>query len=214
MASLVEKYQGLLKKLLPPGRAWENVKEHEILKAIATEFCRVEERASDLLETEFDPLLTTELLPDWEQLLGIPDECTPEDQTLDERRIQVQQKLSALGGLSAQYYVDLAKLLGFDITVFNPIPFRVGRARVGDGLYNNSIRDTFVVGTNRVGDQLRVFGWQFYFIARIPITELTKFRVGTARVGEPLVSFGNSLLECTIRKSKPAHTGVVFLFGN
>ena len=37
MASLVEKYQGLLKKLLPPGRAWENVKEHEILKAIATE---------------------------------------------------------------------------------------------------------------------------------------------------------------------------------
>lgn len=199
---------------MPIGRAWDQAKDHILFKALSYEFCRIEERAADLVDIEFDPLLTNELLTDWETMLGIPDECTPADQTIDERRVQVKQKLSTLGGMSAKFYIDLAKLLGFDIEVFNPIPFTVGRQRVGDGLYNNSIRDVFEVGQNRVGDQLRVFGWQFYFIARIPISELTNFKVGTSTVGEPLVAFGNELLECTIRKYKPAHSGVVFLFGN
>ena len=212
MASNIDKYQTLLKKLLPLGRAWDEIKRHELLRGMAVEFCRIEDRGKELL-TEFGPLTTTELLEDWEQLLGIPDECTPEDQTVAERRVQVYQKMGTLGGINAQFYIDLAESLGFTITIENPVPFRTGNQRVGDALYNSeSLRDVFEVGENRVGDQLRVFGWQFYFIARIPASELSKFRVGENRVGGRLVETGNELLECTIRKLKPAHSGVVFLF--
>jgi len=211
MASNLKKYQSLFKKLLPMGRSWENVKEHDLFKGMAVEFCRVEDRGIDLLN-EFGPLTSTELLGDWEKLLGLPDECTPENQTVGERRIQVNQKLGTLGGINAKFFVDLAATLGFTITIENPVPFRVGKQRVGGALYNNSIRDTFQVGKNTVGQQLNVFGWQFYFIARVPASELRKFEVGRDTVGSRLVETGNELLECTIRKLKPANSGVVFLF--
>jgi len=178
---------------------------------MAVEYCRIEDRGANLLD-EIGPLTTFELLEDWEQLLGIPDECTPDGQTIDERRLQVAQKLGTLGGLNANYLIHIASLLGFDIEIENPVPFRVGIARVGDELTNNDIRDTFRVGVNRVGDQLNVFGWQFYFIAKIPASELSEFRVGENRVGDRLVETGNALLQCTIRKLKPANSGVVFRF--
>lgn len=212
MASNVKKYASLLKNLLPLGRAWENVKDNTLWRGLGTELCRVEDRGVDLLR-EFGPLTTDELLDDWEALLGIPDECTPADQSINERRVQINQKLGLVGGINAQFYIDLAASLGFTIEIENPLPFTVGRMRVGDALYNNQPpRDTFRVGDNVVSNQLAVFGWQFYFIAKVPVAELTRFRVGNSRVGEPLVEFGNALLQCTIRKSKPAHSGVVFLF--
>lgn len=211
MAIGLEKYKKLLTDLLPTGRAWQQVRGHELFKGMAIEFCRVEERGADLLK-EIGPETTTELLEDWENLLGLPDECTPEDQTINERRVQIAQKLGTLGGLNAGYYKHIASLLGFDIEIENPVPFRVGVARIGDALTNNSIRDTFSVGSNRVGEQLRVFGWQFYFIAKVPASELSKFRVGENRVGDTLVDFGNVLLQCTLSKYKSAESGIVFRF--
>lgn len=211
MPARLEKYQDLLKRLFPVGRAWENVKNHNLLRGMAIEFCRIDDRGADLLR-ELNPATSLELLEDWEQLLGIPDECTPDGQTIEERRLQVTQKMGTLGGLNANYLEHIASLLGFDIIIENPVPFRVGIARVGQALTNNEIRDTFRVGANRVGDQLRVFGWQFYFIANIPATELNQFRVGQNRVGDRLVETGNELLQCTLRKNKPANSGVVFRF--
>lgn len=212
----IEKYRDLLRRLLPIGRAWEQVKSNLLLKAAAIEYCRVEERASVLLDTEMDPASTDELLTDWETTFGIPDECTPADQTINERRVQLQQKIaSTKGAINAQFYIDLAEDLGFDdVTIDDAVRFTVGRARVGDRLTNSDPpRSIFRVGTGRVGDQLKTPGWAFFFIIDIPATELEKFRVGTARVGDPLVSFGNELLECTIRKLKPAHDGAFFTFG-
>ncbi|MBW1784813.1 MAG: DUF2313 domain-containing protein, partial [Deltaproteobacteria bacterium] len=116
MAGSVKKYSSLLKNLLPLGKAWENVKNNSLFEGLATELCRIEDRGVDLLR-EFGPLTTEELVEDWEALLGIPDECTPEDQTLDERRIQINQKLGLVGGINAQFYIDLAASLGFTITI-------------------------------------------------------------------------------------------------
>lgn len=214
MAADFKKYMRLLAKLLPFGKAWEQIKEDPLLDGMAVELCRVEDRGKDLLR-EIDPRVSVELLDDWEQLLGIPDECTPANQSIEERQLQVTQKLSALGGLSKTYYEQIALQLGFDITVRNDIPFRVGRARVGDRLTNSErLRTVFRVGESRVGEQLRTFGWIFYWTAIIPVSEQSLFRVGSSRVGEPLVEFGNELVQCTLRKLKPAHTGIVFLFSD
>jgi len=66
----------------------------------------------------------------------------------------------------------------------------------------------------RCGDQLVSRGWVFYWIVKVPVAELVKFRAGVGRCGDPLVEYGNQLLECTLKKLKPAHTDLFFLFGS
>jgi uncharacterized protein YmfQ (DUF2313 family) len=213
---LLEAYKKLIKKLLPLGKAWETIKENnnELFEGIATEYCRVDGRATDLLR-EIDPGDSVELLPDWEALLGIPDECSPENPTLQERQAQARQKLAAVGGMSAAFYEQLAASLGFPAVVTDYQSFRVGRQRVGDPLSNpfDNDRDRFRVGRNRVGDILVRHGWRFCFKVDLEASVVEPFRVGNNRVGDPLVSFGNELLECTFKKLKPAHTCVFFTFG-
>lgn len=208
-------YKNLMKKLFPLGRAWENIKEtnDDFFEALAAEFCRVDERGADLLR-EFDPGTSIELLPDWEQLLGLPDDCSPDDATLEVRQQQARQKLAAIGGLSKEYYETLAASLGFEAIVSDYHSFRVGSSRVGDPLSNpfDSDRDVFRVGRDRVGQPLERHGWRYTFEVNIPADVVEPFRVGTNRVGEPLVFFGNELLECTFKKLKPAHASVFFTF--
>ena len=211
MVDLSVRYKKLLGDLLPVGKAWDNVKLNTLLDAMAVEFTRVHGRAADLL-AEMYPGATDELLADWESLLGIPDECTPENQTDDERRVQILQKLATTGGISAEYYVFIAKQLGFDISIETARPFRVGVSRVGDALTNRRGDSRFRVG-DAVGKGLDQFGWQFYYIVTIPVTELIRFRTGgDSRVGDPLVLYSNALLECTLKKLKPAHAGIYFRF--
>lgn len=207
----IAKYKQLLGKLFPIGKAWERVKEHVLLAGLAVEFNRVEERASDLVNIEFSPYTTTELLPDWEQLLGLPDECTPEGLSIDERRAQVVQKLATRGGASAAYFEQLATKFGFNAIVTDYRQFEVGRSRVGEPL-SNHFDHKFRVGENRVGDVLRNTGWQYWFNVDVEATNLRKFRVGMNRVGEALVLASNPLFECTVRRLKPAHTAVFFTF--
>lgn len=209
----IKKYTKLIKKLLPPGRIWDNIREDVInlFPGVATEFCRVQDRAKDLL-TEFDPGTSTQLLSDWEQLLGLPDECTPENSDLNERRQQARQKLAAVGGLSAPFYEQIAENLGFDAIVTDAHPFRVGESVAGDYLYNSlEDRDIFKAGFT-VGEYLVNWRWDFCFIVNVEATVVQPFEVGNNVVGDPLVTFGNSLLECTIAKLKPAHTCSFFTF--
>lgn len=212
MAGNIEKFKNTFRRLLPKGRAWEKFRLHPLIEGIVGEFCRFEERTEAFLNVELDPGKADELLTDWESMVGIPDECTPENQTLQERREAVLERLARVGALSADFYESIGEFLGFDITVQDCNQFLVGRGRVGDALCNNSIADKFEVGNNAVGDQLQVFSWQSYFEVILPIAEASLFRVGNGVVGEPLRTFGNQLIQCTIRKLKPAHTGVVFSF--
>ena len=90
---VIKKYAGLIRKLFPLGKAWESLLESTLFDGLAVEFGRVDDRTNELL-TELDPLTSNELLSDWETLLGLPDECTPEGQTLQERRDQARAKLA------------------------------------------------------------------------------------------------------------------------
>jgi len=216
-SALLNAYVKLLKKLLPNGKVWENIKEITtkvpLFNGMAVEFCRVDERGKDLLE-EMDPRTATELLPDWEQLLGLPDDCSGELGDLNQRRVQAGQKLAAVGGMTASFYEQKAASLGFNAVVRDYRSFRVGRSRVGEPLSNpfDPDRDVFRVGRNRVGEPLKRHGWRYCFEMNVDDSVVEPFRVGQNRVGQPLVKFGNELLECTIKKLKPAHTCVFFYF--
>ena len=214
MAASVDKYLKVLSDLLPNGKAWQDIKCSPLVRGLSHEFARIEDAIRNFLEVELDPRTTTELLPDWEKMLGIPDECTPDNLTLAERREQVTQKWTAQGGINAEYYEFVAEQLGFDVEVVNIPDFRVGISRVGEALTNHDVLENtrLRVGYGRVGERLRDYGWRFFFIVRLPASELRRFRVGENRVGDRLVDFGNELLECTFKKLKPAHNGVLFRF--
>lgn len=210
-SNLLEKYKQLLANLLPRGKLWQPKEQpifKKLLDSFAVELCRVEERAKDLLH-EADPRQAFELLDDYERLLGLPDECSPEDPSLQDRRNQILRSLTNVGGLSKKFYEFIGLQLGFVITVENRVNFIVGRGTVGQPL-SNYFNRTFVVG-DTVGMQLKEIGWRYYFNVEMPATAANFFVVGDT-VGNPLVLFSNPLIECTMKKLKPAHSAVTFTF--
>lgn len=203
---LVAKYKQLIRKLFPQGFAWESkaidgTEFADFVAALAEEPCRIEERGFDFLD-EMDPNTTFEMLDNWERLLKIPDECTPDgDPSLFERRVRVLQKLTTGGGQNEAFYKLIAQQLGYDVDIFDVEDFkdfRVGTARVGDAL------------TNSTGTGL---GWAYTFQVQAPAEFVRRFRVGQSTVGERLVLAENDTLECVIRKFAPAHVTVLFSLG-
>lgn len=205
---VVLKYARAIRKLLPPGKAFDFPAEDEASKtldALAEEAARIEERGQDLLN-ELDPRNTFEMLDSWERLLGIPDECTPEgdDPTIGQRRQRILQKLTTGGGQSKAFYKLIAAQLGYDITaldVVNFTDFRTGLSTVGQPLSNSTDGDD------------EVTGWPYTFQIKAPATFVRRFTVGQSTVGERLVNPENETLECVIRKFAPAHVTVLFSFG-
>lgn len=71
------RFHQLAINLLPRGIAWARVAGSSLsdnLSALVYEFARVEE-AADTYRTEMDPREATALLPEWETVLGLPDDC-------------------------------------------------------------------------------------------------------------------------------------------
>ena len=205
------KYKELLINLLPLGRLWRPQDQpvfSDLLQSTAVELCRVDERAEQM-QKEVDPCEAFETLDQWEAILGIPDECTPEDQTLEERRNQIKQKLTSVGGLSKTYYEFICSQLGFEVEVTNWLNFVAGRSVAGDPL-TNYFNNTFVAGSP-AGMQLKEVGWKYCFNVELPATA-AEFFVAGSLAGDPLRLFSNELIECTIKRLKPAHSCVTFTF--
>lgn len=208
-SSLAAKYKAIVRKLFPPGKAFDFVKGStgEIYtNTLVQEFARTEERGQQLL-TELDPRFTFEMLDSWERLLGIPDECTPEDvePTIALRRARILQKLTTGGGQSKAFYRLIAAQLGYDVEALDVVnfrDFRVGVSRVGEPLSNSQEGG----GENT--------GWPFTFQIRAPANFVRRFTVGQSTVGERLVVSENQTLECVIRKFAPAHVTVLFSYGD
>lgn len=210
-ASKLERYKQLLINLLPKGKLWQPIGQPvftRLLESSAQELCRVDDRRQQMI-LEIDPRTTFESILEWESQLGLPDECTQNGLTLNERRNQLVQKLTNIGGLSKTFYEFLGAQLGFAITVENRVNFIAGRARAGD-LLTNYFNRHFVAGS-KAGEFLTEIGWRFVFNVELPITAAQHFVAGSF-AGTPLRTFSNPLMECTINKLKPAHAGVTFTF--
>lgn len=191
---IAQAYREALQALLPPGAAWTREADAvltALLDALAQELARVDVRADGLFD-EADPRTTAELLADWERVAGLPDSCVTTTQTTAERRATLVGKLTGLGGQSRQYFIDLAAALGYTVTITEHGPFRVGQNAVGDPLNGDS--------------------WQFAWTLNAPATTVREFAVGGSAVGDALRSWGNTLLECAIRRFSPAHTTVLFSY--
>lgn len=188
-----DSYLSLLKSLLPKGAAWlaeQGSTLHNLFFALALEFARLDGRSFDL-QNEADPRTTLECVTDWERVLGLPDTCDGKlPETLQQRRNAILSKLTATGGQSRQYFIDIAAAHGFDISITEFFPFRFGSSHFGD-LFNGAGRSSM---------------WQVNAQDGTPIY----FRFGASRFGERFLLVQNEGLECLINRLKPAHTEVIF----
>ncbi|MDI3259706.1 MAG: DUF2313 domain-containing protein [Sinobacteraceae bacterium] len=114
-------YADALLRLLPPGRLWRGLLGGSLwqglIQALAAGLARFDAWAWQALIVEPDPRTTTQLISEWESSVGLPDGCIPRGGTLAQRRAAVVSRLNARGGASAAYYIGLAAVNGYNVTV-------------------------------------------------------------------------------------------------
>lgn len=129
-------YKNLLGLLLPPRAYDPNGQQISAELTGEGNALQAAEEAANQVALGIVPLTQNELIPDWERVLGL----TPSPvETMDERLLLIKAKLNELGGLSIPYFINLAKSLGYTITIDEPQPFRAGVNRAGDRLFIEEI---------------------------------------------------------------------------
>jgi uncharacterized protein YmfQ (DUF2313 family) len=162
-----------------------------VVAGLAPTYGRVDRAAQELLVDAF-PATVGPLLPEWESSLGLPDPCTGQLPSSEQRRARVLARFVASGGQSAAYFVGYAAALGYRVTVTNFAPFRCGASACGHPLGGPA--------------------WAHTWRITAPITTITPFRCGASAAGDPLASWGNALLECELSPLAPAHGIVQFAY--
>ncbi|OTA14031.1 prophage tail protein [Xenorhabdus vietnamensis] len=189
----VNDYTAGLNGLLPTGMAWTrqpNSVMSAVIRAIARSYHRSDQDAHALLDGGF-PATATIMLPEWEQTLGLPDDCAiGEIDSISLRQKSVVSKLLKTGGQSNQYFIDLAAELGFNITITE---FRQARA-----------------GMSACGAAINGDDWPFVWRINAPTTTINYAVAGGSYCGDPLRSWGNKKLECQFQKISPSHTILQF----
>ncbi|MEW9901651.1 YmfQ family protein [Pseudomonas putida] len=183
-------YRQQLRALLPLGPAWdpELVPEVDLaLEGVSQEFARIEARVVAALN-EMDASGVSELVPDWEAVMGLPDPCLGNNPSFEDRRLSVQQRLTAIGGQDIAYLISLAVEQGYpNATITEYRTPRFGRARFGP---------------SRFGTWKAQFLWTLHTGDRQRVGR----RFGASYWGERFGMNPGNALECVIRRAAPAHT--------
>lgn len=227
-----EDYAAGFNNLLPTGPAWPRDPE-SVLQKVVSGLAGiwgdpVETEASLLLNLESDPRITTNLLPEWERAFGLPDLCLAEPLTIGNRRTALVQRITMLGAQSREFFIAIAAVIGYTITVTEYRPFMVGIDRVGDNRTignGTALKDQFgnpllngrgqPVGNGEYSEYPYTFGPpenRFYWTVHVNTSRLTWFRVTQGQTGiDPHLRIGLATdLECLLRRYKPAHTQIIF----
>jgi uncharacterized protein YmfQ (DUF2313 family) len=203
-------YAEALYALLPQGQAWPKqpgTTLHDAIVGFAAYWGFVDSRAADLLERETDPRYAMEMFPDWERAWGLPDPCFFHDSgDMGSRRAILMLKMTLLGGQSREFFYWVANQLGYSISIREYSPFMVGVSQVGD------VRDDAGYPRWTIGPP----EMRFYWSVNVAGVSLVWFRVNAGQTGiDPHLRIGiPEDLECLLNKWKPAHTEIVFDFGD
>lgn len=187
-------WAGALKALLPRGLAWTVRPDgwlDRLLHGIGESLARAEARALRLTD-EADPRTALETLPEWEAMLGLPDECLAADDTIPARQFAAHQALTADGGQTPADFKALAAKLGYEVEIEEFRPMRIGDT-VETGLYSDEWHHVFRVFVKNSPQNVKVF------------------RMGD-RIGTRLRGWGATDLECVIRHRAPPHVHVIFAY--
>ncbi|MFD2264363.1 putative phage tail protein [Lacibacterium aquatile] len=190
-------YRDLLLALLPPGEVWARQGDSvlgEVLGAIAAAMLApADKRAADLLN-EIDPRSVSELIPRWENWLGLPDACDPAGSgDYPARRANILTRETA-GPINRK--ADLQAFIedfGYGVTIEEPMPLGTGHGRSG---------------CMRTGSQ-----WHGLFVRVLCRPGNASPRIGTGRAG--LMRVGDCIprpIDCLLRRFLPAHVALAVVY--
>ena len=198
MAVSASEYVGMLKELLPHGVAWprgDSTSLYALMFEVwGAELARVDARARALI-TEDDPRFAIETFQEWLDEWGLPDDCIrawsdANDSTL---RKLLLWKIQTVGSQNWQFFVDLAAMFGYVITI--------------DEFNRHSVR-------SRTSDVLSEEMWPHTWRVNVLAAQgsaMTYHEV-TGDANEPLAWWGDSLIECLIKRYAPAHCTLIFAY--
>ncbi len=161
----------------------------QLLKGWSYELQRLEATLIEVAQ-EYDPNTTNDFIAQWEQTVGIPDDCFTNETDIVTRRNQVLFKLRAEGANTPQDFIDLAALLGYTITISWPAEVEFFPP------YDVPINLITGVPESR-------YVWIVTGVGLIP--NLPPYNVPFS-----LISSQQSVLICAFNKLKPAHTKIIF----
>ena len=211
----VKDYLQMLKNLLPRGDIWDVQKGStldNLFHAHAYELTRLDGETYRFIK-EMNPQYSIEALSDWERVLGLPDACLGNEQTIHMRRLMVLRKLMRGQNFSKKYLLSLCKLMGYEeayITEFSP--FMVNISSVGERL--NDAPGGGYLDKNQKPPKMvldNYAGWRFVLFLHLGKSQIRHFMVDSSKTGEMLRTWGDKTIECIINRDKPSH--IIVLFG-
>lgn len=228
-----EDYARARAKLLPTGAAWPRDPGSDLMRYNRAQAdlwgLVVDPRAADLLERETDPRYTIEMLPEWERAFGLPDPCNNESETIETRRAALLHRITVEGGQSRAFFLSVADELGYDIRIYEYLPYQCGISECGDtrpegemtyqwaycGVAECGVSHMCEISLSAGDDWIWRCGppeLRFYWRVSILNTRLTWLRGGIGESGvDHHCEFGLATdLECLFRRYAPAHTHVIF----
>jgi uncharacterized protein YmfQ (DUF2313 family) len=228
-------YADAMQALLPLGQAWPRDWDGVLMRVVRG-LTRIwgdfETRASTLLEIESDPRSTVELLPDWERNWGLPDPCYQSPQSISDRQRALVMRMTLWGAQSREFFIGIAAMLGYTITITEYRPFFVamdgcGDCRVIGDLPPDPMRNQWgqiiygESGSTPVADG-ELSEWpnyglgplenRYYWTVHVASAKLTWFRCASGQCGiDPHLRIGIADdLECLLNRWKPGHTIILF----
>lgn len=123
MSKTASAYKRLLQALRPRGRAWRqgDPLQEQLFAGWAEELARVDSRVDDFLR-EADVSTTVELITEHEEDYGLIAGAL----SIAERQTALLAKLVETGTLTKDYYIGLAAVLGYTITIDEYVPAWAG----------------------------------------------------------------------------------------
>jgi uncharacterized protein YmfQ (DUF2313 family) len=210
-------YQIMFMRLQPPGLAWSRRLDSnwgKLWLAEADGMVRIEDHVWKLIR-EANPLYSVQALEDWERVLGLPDECSRPEESLETRRETVIAKLRRPGGQSIDFFLRFLGVFGDKVVIIDFFPpFLAELSTAGDRTWE------YPAGA-MIDDQGTVYqdfykGWRFSWKVIITNSRVRRFRAGREVASDPLAVWlpnregERPFLECRINKLKPAQTVVFF----
>ena len=182
-----------LQALLPSGLAWSkdpNSHLGKLLQALAENLNLVQAQAATWVDEMFPPT-SIDFLSRWEKITGTQNTFWPSE-TTQQRQAVLTQQLNLSGTLSKSFFENLAYYFGFEASIAEYFPFRIGQALAGDRLNNGPWRATWTMTLKPLqGNSASVSSFQ---VGKHMAGERLQNWVGIEKVREAILAF------------KPAHT--------
>ena len=164
----------------------------KILLGLASEWLNFRSKINEVYN-EYNPKTATKMIEEWEQFVGIPDDCIPVASTIEQRRLNVLLKLAGINATTEKQFKNVASILGYNIEVSNGVSTSTFPLTLPFLLISEASAPFTIVIT--LPSSIKPSGFPLTF----PFT---------------LTSQQPAILDCLFNKLKPANTQLFFRYSN